>query len=397
MTTSIASSGAFLAILAIVLALVRPNSHDVHYHPRPYTIDVSPSFIHQTRLKAANYRHVADISAPAWFDGPPTANISNIAQYMASDYDWFKYQDAINANFSHFMTTIPGINGSYPYDIDIHFIHQKSKQQKAIPILLLHGWPSTSLEWEKVIRPLANPANLSKPAFHVVAPDLPGYGFSPAPRVPGIGSSGYAAICASLMQQLGYESYAIYSTDLGFAVALQMVEEYEEKILNHVTDFYLVPPAATDSQRYTNNETTYEESQYIASMNAYFSIHSAYASVDSIFPLSISYALNDSPIGFLAWMWQLDFTVRDQSSIFTMQELVSQMMTLFIPGVYGNIRSYKELFPTVVRGAKPSRVATSILQWGYCKPGYPELASLNFVVSHIIKLYAGFVNIANVV
>lgn len=357
------------------------NADQSRYHPRPYKINVSRNLIRETRQKASRFRPSIDISAPDWFDGPPSANVSQIARYLATDYDWFEYQHEINTKFSHYITTVPSPGTYYPHDLDLHFIHQKSKRKDAIPIILLHGWPSTSLEWEKVILDLANPKDDSQPAFHVVAPDLPGFGFSPAPVAPNLGGNGHAAIVASLMQQLGYQAYAVYSTDLGFPIGLEIVQAYEEKVLNHISDFYIALPNSTDMQRYQQNLTTPEESAYISSTNGFFDTHSAYGSLHSTLPLSVAHALNDSPVGFLAWMWQLDFTVRDLSVPYSMRELVSQAMTLFIPGVYGNIRSYKELYPLILKGPKKSRVPTSILQWGYPKPGYSGLDSFNFVVS----------------
>lgn len=379
----ILSLSVLLATAFISPVFAGTESNRPKYQPRPYKIDVSSTFIQETRLRAAHYRQTADISQPAWFDGTPSANVSEIAHYLASDYDWYEYQNAINANFSHYMTTIPSPGSFYPHDLNIHFIHQKSQRKDAIPLILLHGWPSTCLEWEKVIKKLADPQDPLKPAFHVVAPDLPGFGFSPAAPAPGLGRSGHATIFDSLMQQLGYHSYAVYSTDMGVAAGLAMVDQYEKRILHHMTDFYWVLPNATDLQRYAQNQTTAEESQYIDAVNAYLDVHGGYALVHSTYPLAIAHALNDSPIGFLAWMWHLDFTGRDLSIPYTMKELVSQAMTLFIPGVYGNIRGYKELTPVVLPGRKPSRMPTSVTQWGYPKPSYEDWRNFNYVVSSI--------------
>lgn len=371
---------ALLSLLSLPQVIAQLDTGRSKYQPRPYKIDVPAALINDIRFKAAHYRPVLDINAPPWFDGPPSANISEAAKYIASEYNWFQYQDYLNANFSHYITTTPAPNDKYPYEQDLHFIHQKSPRSDAIPMILIHGWPSTSLEWEKIVGELANPQDPLKPAFHVVAPDLPGFGFSPAPVAPGLGGPEHATILASLMEQLRYKSYAVYSTNLGFIVGMKMVERYGERILNHVTDSYVVMPNATDSERYGKNQTTAEESRYISSFNAFFTNHSAYASIHSSYPLSIAHSLNDSPVGFLAWMWQLDFTGRDLSVPYTLRELVSQALTLFIPGVYGNIRSYKELYPTLMEGFPTSHVPTSVLQWGYPKPSYPDLAYFGLVV-----------------
>lgn len=377
-----AISPAILPLLSLLTATstAHPLSESVSTsQPKPYTINVDPAFIEETRLKASKFRETAPIEAPAWFDGPPTSEINAIAKYWAEDYDWTKVQDGINKNFSHFYTTLPSPGGSYGSNesLDLHFIHQRSPRADAIPILFLHGWPSTSLEWEKIITPLANPEDDSQPAFHVVAPDLPGYGFSPAPKAPGLGAAEHATLFASLMQQLGYEKYILYSTDLGTVVAISFVVDYAPRIINHITDFYITFPSDADNARYAANETTPEESAYISSINAFLANHSAYSAIHSTLPLSLAYALNDSPVGFLAWRYQLAFTVSDEP--YTPEQLITDALLLYIPGVYGNIRSYKELFGLDNFEPKvPFTVPTTVLQFGGISH-YPELKDFNYV------------------
>ncbi|KAJ5022771.1 Alpha/Beta hydrolase protein [Bipolaris maydis] len=350
------------------------------YRPRPYIINVSPSFIEDTRLKASLFRPSQDISTPAWFDGAPTSVIAPLAKYWAEDYDWFKEQDRINSDFSHFIIKIPKVSTKYNHSEDLHFIHQRSPRDDAIPLLMLHGWPSTSLEWEKVIPDLVNPQNESAPAFHVVAPDVPGFGFSLAPTTaPGFDASVYAAVFASLMQQLGYSRYALYSTYLGFVVALKMVVEYKAQIINHITDLYTVFATASDLARYAANATTKEETAYITSINAYNNEFSAYARVHSTLPLSIAHALSNSPVGALAWIYQLLYQAGDQNDTDT--EIITRTMLLYIPGLYGNIRAYKELFS--VQNYMPDQtytVPTSVLRFGGTTR-YPIQTNLNYVVS----------------
>lgn len=248
---------------------------------------------------------------------------------------------------------------------------------------MLHGWPSTSTEWDKVIPELANPIDESKQAFHVVAPDFPGFGFSPAPKTAGLSAAEHSTLFASLMEQLGYDRFAVYSTDLGFVVAQDMVIQYETKIINHISDFYLVFANATDTARYAANQTTPEETVFISSVDAFMAEHAGYSAIHSTKPLSLAYALNDSPLGFLAWMYQLYFTVNDNTVNSTASEVITQALLLYIPGVYGNIRSYKELYNLDLFAAKEkSSVPTSVLQYGGVG-GYPALANFNYVVSYI--------------
>jgi pimeloyl-ACP methyl ester carboxylesterase len=375
-------SPALLPLLAVMTATstAHPLSEtSTAVQPKPYTINVDPAVIEETRLKVTKFRETQPIDAPAWFDGPPTSKVNAVAKYWAEDYDWAKKQDEINKNFTHFYTTVPSPGGKYQSNesMDLHFIHERSEREDAIPILLLHGWPSTSLEWEKVILPLANPSDASQPAFHVVAPDIPGFGFSPAPKAPGLAAAEHATLFASLMAQLGYDRYVLYSTDLGAAIAMPYIVDHAPRIINHITDFYIVNPTAADMARLAANQTTPEETTYMSSMNAFFTAHSAYATIHSTLPLSLAYALNDSPIGFLAWRYQLARTVSDVD--FSFDELITDTLLLYLPGVYGNIRSYKEMFDAAgFAPSVPFTVPTTVLQFGGTGL-YPELANFNYV------------------
>ena len=184
------------------------------------------------------------------------------------------------------------------------------------------------------------------------------------------------------MDQLGYQRYAVYSTDLGFTVALNVLSAFQERIVHHVTDFYFVIPNDTDQARYTANETTPEETRYMKSYESFITNHSAYAEVMSTLPLSIAYPLNDSPMGFLAWIYQLVHTVSDKP--WTVPKLIHQTLLLYMPGVMGNIRSYKALFNGLNKlssgGLNATGVPTSVLQFGGID-AYPALANFNFAVS----------------
>lgn len=373
---------AFLPLMSLLMTISTAQTLEKYspaYQPKPYTINVDPVFIEETRVKASKFHKTADIDAPAWFDGPPTSEISAIAEYWSEEYDWYKVQDGINKNFSHFYTTVPSPGGNYRSNepVDLHFIHQRSEREDAIPILFLHGWPSTSLEWEKVILPLVNPGNESKPAFHVVAPDIPGFGFSPAAKAPGLGRAELGTVFSSLMAQLGYDRYALYSTDAGAILAMGMVVDHAEDIINHITDFYIVFPTDADTARFAANQTTSEEATYISAINSYLTSHSAYASIQSTYPLSLAYALNDSPVGFLAWQYQLTATVGDET--YTPERLITDTLVLYINGVYGNIRLYKEIFnPAYFNPSVPFTVPTTILQFGSAGR-YAELGNFNYV------------------
>lgn len=346
--------------------------------PQPYTINVDPGFIEQTRKKVSDFRPSLEISGPEWADGPPLSKLNEFAEYWANSYDWWAVQSRINSESSQFKITLPPPGGKYNLSVELYFRHERSNRTDAIPLLMLHGWPSTSDEWAKVIPGLVNPADDS-PAFHVVAPDLPGFGFSPAPKTAGMGTAEHSALFAGLMAELGYKTFALYSTDMGFFIAQEMVVTFETRIVNHLTDFYIVPPNNTDVARFTANQTTPEESAFMMSMNAFTNNHAAYSALHSTLPLSVGYAFNDSPLGFFAWMYQTYHTLNDNLYNATASEVITQALLLYIPGVYGNIRSYKEMYNlSYFVPREKSTVPTSVLQFGV-RGGYTALESTNFV------------------
>jgi pimeloyl-ACP methyl ester carboxylesterase len=313
-------------------------------HPTPFQVSVDSAFIKDTVQKARLYRPSIALQDQAdWVDGPPPDQINDLARFWAKDYDWYKVQQEINANFSHFTTTGPG-SGKYQHPVPLHFVHERAsvcnETKEAIPLLLLHGWPSTHLEWSKVIHPLAHPSNASLPCFHVVAPDMPGFGFSPAPTHSGFGFREAAQTFDALMKQLGYPKYSIFSTDLGWLVGMWMAAD-TTSVTAHMTDFFAVAPNATDIERLARNETTAEETAYMLASGEYQNNHFAYALVHGHRSLSVALAMTDSPVGFLGWVWQV-MNAASAGYAYSKADLITTTMMLYIQGTYGGMLLYKD-------------------------------------------------------
>jgi pimeloyl-ACP methyl ester carboxylesterase len=154
--------------------------------PIPFTINVDPDFISATRLKSALYRPTRNIEGVGWAGGPPVSDIAKLQQYFLEKYSWEDVQSQLNEKYRNIMFTTSVSGGpNYTDPIQLRFAHQKSDREDAIPLLMVHGFPSSFLEFEDVIQPLAKPPNDSLPAFHVVTPDLPGFAFSPQPKANG--------------------------------------------------------------------------------------------------------------------------------------------------------------------------------------------------------------------
>lgn len=182
------SAALVLSTFPVLLHASQNFAGSFSYPPQPFTLNVDRDFIETTRLKASLTRFTEDLlDVVAWEDGTPTHNISVLRDYWVNEYDWDKAEAEINRKYQQF-TTVVHSGENYTHPIPLHFVHNKSPREDAIPLLFLHGWPGSFLEVGKIIDELTNPPNSSVPAFHVVAPSLPGFGFSPAPRYPGLGT-----------------------------------------------------------------------------------------------------------------------------------------------------------------------------------------------------------------
>ncbi|KAF4957437.1 hypothetical protein FSARC_11312 [Fusarium sarcochroum] len=337
--------------------------------PQPFEIAVNSDFIHQTQARVKTWHSPTSLSLNWTNEGPPPDKIEGIAKYWGNEYDWSAFESQLNRNWSHYATSV-STTGKYKAPVPLHFIHQRSTEADAVPLLLLHGWPSTHMEWSKVIEPLTQDSSLS---FHVVAPDLPGFGFSPAPKEPGLGPRQTGQVMDGLMKQLGYSKYGIVSTDLGWQVAMWMTGDAQASIIGHFTDFFPVESTDDDLTRLAQNRTSPEETVYMRALDGWFSSHSAYSAIHGQKPLALSLALTDSPVGFLGWVWDLIYAISDGHE-YTYDELITNALMLLIPGPYSNIRTYLEYNKAGARTFPKSDVPTGVSEWGSANGPFPELA-----------------------
>lgn len=313
--------------------------------PEPMTIDVNPTFIEQTRVKASLTRLTIDIDVPPFIEGVPSNNISTFVDFWANKYNWTAVQNNINHQYRHFTTTIPPLNDSqtvFPDPTPLHFVHHPSSRSDAIPILFIHGWPGSFLEVGNILADLVEPSDPSDPAFHVVAPSIPGFGFSPAPTKPGFGLIETGAAFHQLMLQLGYERYVIQGGDFGSHTARYMGGAYPESVVSILCNLYGVPANETDHARQARNETTAEENAYIEFLDMTEPFAQAFWNIEAAVPLQLGILLTDSPVGNLAWpyMGMRGFAPGYE---WTLEDLVTWAMMLYIQGPYGSVRIYREL------------------------------------------------------
>ena len=235
--------------------------------------------------------------------GVQLATMQALASYWGNSYDWRKTEARINS-YPHFITNIDGL--------DIHFIHVKSKEKNALPIIITHGWPGSFIEQMKIIDPLTNPTKYgasATDAFDVVIPSLPGYGFSGKPTSPGWNPVRIAKAWTTLMRNLGYTKFVAQGGDWGNAVSEVMALQAAPELLGISTNMAATVPPETDAAIVAGKpkpaDLTADESRAWDQLGFFYKNGLGYANEMSLRPQTL-YALADSPVGLAAWILDHD-------------------------------------------------------------------------------------------
>src|SRR5918994_2485837 len=180
---------------------------------RPFTIDIPQADLDDLRDRLARTRWAADLPDVGWSRGVPVSYLKGLAEYWRDGYDWRVHERELN-RYPQFTTEIDGQN--------IHFLHVRSPEPDALPLILTHGWPNSVVEYLDLIGPLTDPRSHGGDpvdAFHVVIPSLPGFAFSGPTTEPGWDAQRTAKAWAELMRRLGYDRYGAHGNDAGAIVA----------------------------------------------------------------------------------------------------------------------------------------------------------------------------------
>jgi pimeloyl-ACP methyl ester carboxylesterase len=272
---------------------------------RPFHVDIAEEAVAELRRRVTAWRPPEREPVDDQSQGVQLATMQNLAQYWATDYDWRRFEAKLNA-FPQFMTEIDGL--------DIHFIHVRSAEQNALPLIVTHGWPGSIVEQLKVIDPLTNPAGhggTAPDAFDVVIPSLPGYGFSGKPAATGWGPDRIARAWAVLMDRLGYTGYVAQGGDWGTAVSAAMARQAPAGLAGiHVSFAQMVPSAILGHIRNGDpapaDLSDAEKRAY--GQVAFATYHRGYGVIQGTRPQTIGYSLADTPVGLAAWLLDHDAT-----------------------------------------------------------------------------------------
>ena len=259
----------------------------------PFEISVADADIEDLKRRLANTRWPDQIAGTSWEYGTDVSYLRELVDYWQNEFDWKKQELELN-QFDQFKTEIDGL--------ELHFIHQRSPNADAIPLLIVHGWPGSISEFSKIIGPLTDPGNHGgdiTDSFHIVAPSLPGFGFSGKPRQPGFSPEKIAHILAALMEKIGYQRYAIAGGDWGAIINRHLANHYPQRLIGLHSNMILASAPADEEAR---NAVTAAERQLRAARGAFMQNERAYQLIQGTKPQSLGYGLNDSPAGLAAWI-----------------------------------------------------------------------------------------------
>ena len=256
----------------------------------PYRIDIPQGALDDLRDRLGRTRWPDELPGVGWDLGVPLDYLKGLAGYWATTYDWRGQEAALN-EFAQFTTVID--------DQNIHFLHVRSPEPGALPLLITHGWPGSIAEFLDIIGPLVDPAAHGgdpADAFHVIAPSIPGFGFSGPTHETGWNTVRVARAWAELMRRLGYERYGAQGGDTGALVSPELGRIDPEHLAGiHVNNLLTFPSGQLD-------DLSDADQGRLKLMQRWQNEMAGYASIQSTRPQTLAYALTDSPVGQLAWI-----------------------------------------------------------------------------------------------
>jgi epoxide hydrolase len=258
-----------------------------------YSIDIPQSALDDLNERLGRTRWPDELPGAGWDLGVPLEYLKDLTEYWAGTYDWRIQEKALN-EFAQFNTIIDNQN--------IHFLHVRSAEPEALPLLITHGWPGSIAEFLDIIDPLVNPVahgGDAADAFHVIAPSIPGFGFSGPTLETGWNTVRVAHAWVELMSRLGYERYGAQGGDTGAMVSPELGRIDSDHVVGiHVNSLVTFPSGQPDELK----DLSGADQKRLELMQRWQNELSGYAILQSTRPQTLAYALTDSPVGQLAWI-----------------------------------------------------------------------------------------------
>ncbi len=257
----------------------------------PFVIRVDEEVLDDLGARICNTRWPDQLQGVGWDQGTDCTYLRPLLEYWADGFDWRSRERWLNS-FGNYRVRLD--------DVRIHFVHEKARSGDGLPLLLGNGWPSTFAELLHLVPFLTDPKahGIDGPAFDVVIPSLPGYGFSERPAKVGINYRYTADVWHRLMRGLGYERYGVHGGDFGGGVAALMGLDNPEPLVGiHLIDLDVRPDIGPGSTPLSAAERV-----YLVQNDAWLQTEGGYKAIQATKPQTLAYALNDSPAGLAAWI-----------------------------------------------------------------------------------------------
>jgi pimeloyl-ACP methyl ester carboxylesterase len=315
----------------------------------PFTIHVAQAELDDLHDRLARTRWPDRETVDDTGQGPPLAKLQALCDHWRDGYDWRRCE-ALLDELGQFRTTIDGLG--------IHFLHVRSQEPDALPLLMSHGWPGSVLEFRHVVGRLTDPVahgGDARDAFHLVIPSMPGFGFSDKPAGTGWGVGRIADAWIELMSRLGYERWAAQGGDWGSAVTEAIGRKAPAGCVGLHFNLPLVFPSPEELA-----DATPDEKAMLDGARHYEDVLSAYAKLQATRPQTAGYVLSDSPAALAAWIYAMfqdvsDSDVGDPETVFGMDEMLDDIMLYWLPNTAASsARIYWEAARENASGPPPS-------------------------------------------
>ncbi|MGD0073289.1 MAG: epoxide hydrolase family protein [Candidatus Binataceae bacterium] len=321
---------------------------------QPFKIEVAEPVLTDLRARLERTRLPDEVPGSGWQYGTNLAYLKELIEYWRTRYDWRAHERELN-RFSHFRADVDGQG--------IHFIHQPGRGPNPKPLLLIHGWPGSIYEFDQIIPMLTDPAAHGgdpRDSFTIVAPSLPGYGFSDRPRAAGMNIEAMAAIFVKLMTEtLGYKRFAVQGGDWGAVITTCVGYAYASSVYGIHLNMLGVGPAEGKGAPALSEE----EKKFLAEAAKFRHEEAGYQAIQGTKPQTLAYALNDSPAGLAAWIVEKFRTWSDCGGdverCFSKDQILTNVMIYWVTEtINSSTRLYYEYRHNPWRLAPGTRVET---------------------------------------
>jgi pimeloyl-ACP methyl ester carboxylesterase len=304
----------------------------------PFQVEVSQELLSDLQARLERTRLPDEIVGSGWEYGTNRTYLAELIEYWRDGYDWREQERLLNA--------LPQYRAKVG-ELNLHFIHQPGRGVSPTPLLMLHGWPGSPWDFARVITRLAGPDAPGSPSpdgFSIVAPSLPGFGFSDPPRTRGMNLAACGDLILRLMTDvLGYDRFIVQGGDWGSAIGTRIAEVAPNRVIGLHLNMIVVALRRADESAPLDAE----ERIFLGDLENFRQEEAGYQWIQSTRPQTLAYALNDSPVGLLAWLVEKFRSWSDcrgdLSRRFSRDDLINAAMIFWVTGSIGSsMRLYYE-------------------------------------------------------